>query len=70
MERSFTMDKKKSITSIKLPRQDEVSVEPGPSQYVNLKDPYPGDSVAEHKKQEDANHYLAEGEIGQQNENL
>ncbi|MFD3447550.1 hypothetical protein ACFDTO_23440 [Microbacteriaceae bacterium 4G12] len=47
----------------------------GPATVLNTKDPYhsdriyPGDSVDEHKKIENANMFLNEGALGQINEN-
>jgi hypothetical protein len=54
------------------PKQETI----GPTSGLNPKHPYvsdklyPGDSVDQHKKLENANHILNEGELKQQNENL
>ncbi|MBM7584090.1 hypothetical protein JOC86_000627 [Bacillus pakistanensis] len=42
----------------------------GNGAYLNFDDPYPGDSVNEHKQLEIANEVIGKEEVKQQNENL
>ncbi|MCP3742130.1 hypothetical protein [Rossellomorea sp. BNER] len=42
----------------------------GNGAYLNFDDPYPGDSVNEHKQLEIANEVIGRDEIKQQNDNL
>jgi hypothetical protein len=50
------------------PKNKEVTIQNNEN-YPNQKN-YPGDSVEEHENLENANVIIAEGEIGQQRENL
>ncbi|MFE8699466.1 hypothetical protein ACFYKX_02385 [Cytobacillus sp. FJAT-54145] len=50
------------------PKQEQFTIE-NDGRFPNQKN-YPGDSVNEHEQLETANAIIAEGEIGQQRENL